>query len=66
MQNHENLHACSCRLGSNCIRLAAKLQTLMQNLHALAAIAMQSRWLFSMTLGEQISEEKIETQGKKS
>jgi len=42
MQNRENLHVCSSHLDSNCMQLTAKLQTHMQNFHALAAITLQS------------------------
>jgi len=38
----------------------------MQNLHALAASALQSRSYFAMTLGEQIFDSKKITQLKKS
>jgi len=43
MQNQENLHVCIGCMGSNCLQLAAKLQTHMKNVHALGAITMQSR-----------------------
>ena len=43
MQNWKNLQACNGHMDSNCMRLAAKLQTRLLNLHALAAITMQSR-----------------------
>jgi len=56
MQNRKNLHACSGHLGSNCTRLAAKLQTHMQNFHALVAKTMLSHQYFAMTLGEQTFE----------
>jgi len=58
------LHARGGHMDSICMRLAAKRQvdvaciaaSRLQNLHALAAITLQSRQFFAMTLGDQLFE----------
>jgi len=58
------LHTHGRHMDSICLRLAAKRQvdvaciaaSRLQNLHALAAITLQSRQFFAMTLGDQLFE----------